>query len=156
MKDLQERFEEKYEPVTESGCWIWTAQLDKYGYGRIAVDRNSRLAHRIAYKLYRGEIPKGLHVLHNCDTPSCVNPSHLRVGTHADNMEDRANRKRGADTSGENHSMSKLSDLDVLVIRVRYAEGETQQSLANEFGVSNSLVSNVCTNKTRKHIKEWL
>lgn len=93
-RPLQERFEEKYIPVPEAGCWLWTAAVDTYGYGRIGFGDGLISAHRVSWALYRGEIPNGLCVLHACDVPSCVNPDHLFLGTHSDNSKDCFNKGR--------------------------------------------------------------
>src|SRR5258705_1062843 len=85
-----ERFEEKFEPVPWSGCWIWTASSTG-GYGRFGIGGHfGQLvpASRMAWRLYRGEIPEGLEVAHTCDVGFCVNPAHLWLATHAENMAD--------------------------------------------------------------------
>jgi hypothetical protein len=94
---LLERFEAKYIPVTESGCWLWEAFVDVDGYGTIWDGRikRSALAHRISYELYRGN-PGEFHVLHLCDVRCCVNPNHLFLGTNLDNIADR--HKKGRDS----------------------------------------------------------
>lgn len=93
-RPLDERFHEKYQKVPFSGCWLWTGALDTDGYGMIAVGRGPKAAHRISWILHKGEIPLQQHVLHHCDIPCCVNPAHLFLGTHADNMKDGAKKGR--------------------------------------------------------------
>lgn len=74
---------------TPSGCWEFNAKGDKNGYGHV----RGKKAHRISFEHFVGPIPDGLHVLHSCDNPPCINPAHLRVGTQADNMRDIADHR---------------------------------------------------------------
>lgn len=79
-----------------SGCWLWLGATNPLGYGMI--DRNrytEQLAHRYFFKVHRGDIPSGMFVCHRCDTPSCVNPDHLFLGTHEANMKDMVTKGRG-------------------------------------------------------------
>jgi hypothetical protein len=69
---IRERFDKKWIPEPYSGCWLWTACVNIYGYGRLAVNGKARCASRISYQIYRGDIPSGMEVLHRCDTPACV------------------------------------------------------------------------------------
>jgi hypothetical protein len=85
-RPLRERLEEKFQ-VTPS-CWRWKAGKNKDGYGLIGLRKQVLYAHRVSYELYVGPIPEGLHLLHLCDNPSCVNPAHLRPGTQLDNVKD--------------------------------------------------------------------
>ncbi len=69
-------------------CWVWQGHCLSFGYGQARFDGKRQVAHRIAWQITYGPIPQGLFVLHKCDNPPCVNPTHLYVGTHTDNMRD--------------------------------------------------------------------
>ena len=84
--DIVERLQQRSSVDPESGCWIWLLHRDKDGYGRIGHKRE--LAHRVSYRAFIGELPKGQCVLHACDNPACINPQHLRAGTQRDNITD--------------------------------------------------------------------
>lgn len=81
-------------PFGESGCWIWTRSKNARGYGYFYANNLAWKAHRFTYACFVGEIPPGLLVCHRCDTPSCVNPAHLFLGTHADNVRDMVQKNR--------------------------------------------------------------
>lgn len=135
-KDIQ-RFHSKYEPVTESGCWIWTAALNNHGYGAFGVGYKVIGAHRVSYQMYIGKLDKTDHVLHKCDNPCCVNPNHLFKGDQAKNMQDMAHKKRS--TIGERNPQSKLTETQVCEIRNEV--GMTQLNIAKKHGISQSAVS---------------
>lgn len=89
-RPIEQRLIERltYEP--NSGCWLWTGNVNHKGYGQIGIGSDGmRSTHRVAYEAWRGEIHDGMSVLHACDMPPCCNPSHLFLGTHQDNMTDR-------------------------------------------------------------------
>jgi hypothetical protein len=148
-RSLRERFEEKYEPVTETGCWLWTAGLASFRYGSIRVGGEMLRASRVSWELYRGEIPEGMHVLHKCDTPLCVNPAHLFLGTNTDNVADRDRKGRQRSLRGSSSGMSKLTDSQVREIRV---SNEPQDVIAKRSGVTQSNVSCIRLGKTWRHL----
>jgi hypothetical protein len=92
---LEERFKKNYVVDSESGCWIWTGStMGQMHYGALWLGHKYIAAHRLAWQLFKGEIPKGKSVLHRCDTPLCVNPGHLFTGTQNDNVQDCINKGR--------------------------------------------------------------
>jgi len=145
-----ERFEAKYIPEPNSGCWLWEGATLPYGYGQFAVRKGlMNLAHRVSWLLHRGEIPKGLNVLHKCDVPGCVNPDHLFLGTHADNVADKVSKGRGS--HGSRNGMSTLTEADVLAIR---ADPRTPQwVIAKDYGITQQTVSIIKTRKKWKHLQ---
>jgi hypothetical protein len=149
MTNLPERFWSKVaKSAGPDACWLWTASLNNgYGAYSLSVGRNA-LAHRIAYEDAAGPIPQGAHVLHRCDNPRCVNPAHLFLGTHSDNVRDMVTKRRHA--RGETHAGAKLSDVDVTAIRCLGVIGaHTQRDLAAMFGVSRPHISKVLAGKNR-------
>nr|MBA3891683.1 HNH endonuclease [Gemmatimonadaceae bacterium] len=97
MKSIQARFLAKVR--MGASCWIWIGAKNPAGYGQLRIKSamggfRISLAHRLSYELYVGPIPTGLVVMHSCDTPSCVNPAHLSVGTQADNLRDAGTKGR--------------------------------------------------------------
>jgi len=109
-RDPIERFHEKYVINPDNGCWEWTATLDQSGYGLLGYEGSMKGAHRFSYKIYKGEIPKGLYVLHKCDNPPCVNPEHLFLGTQKDNMDDMYNKGRAKRMSCPGYVMYKFGN----------------------------------------------
>lgn len=136
--DATIRFETNYIPEPNSGCWLWLGATLGKGYGQMqlgrSADKQERLAHRVAWRLFKGPIPEGLDVLHHCDVPSCVNPDHLFLGTDFDNMKDM--RDKGRDRFEE----AMLTIVDIEDIKRRSANGETLKQLAKAYSVSTTTI----------------
>lgn len=95
---IREQIWRSVSPVPVTGCWLWIRQIGANGYPRITAESVAyRPAHRISYSAFRldgADIPRGLCVCHKCDTPACVNPDHLFLGTHRDNLIDSLRKGR--------------------------------------------------------------
>jgi len=107
----------------------------------------------MAWTVCRGEIPPGLHVLHRCDNPPCVNPAHLFLGTAYDNNRDRAAKGRSAPLRGEKNGQAKLTEEGVVLIRALFAYGFTQDIIGKLFAIPQGYVSHVITRKVWAHVK---
>ena len=145
---------------TES-CWFWTASRVSGGrYGGFFLRYNPQTkrgiyirAHIFSWILHFGEIPKGLHVLHNCpggDNSLCIRPDHLWLGTHLQNMRDMRAKQRGrGHPPGEGHPLHKLTNEQVSAIRQLYSEvGQNGQQLADTFHVSRTTINQIVRKKT--------
>lgn len=138
--------------LDKNGCWIWLRDTNRSGYGRVGPGRRERLAHRISYLAFTGNIPAGLKVLHCCDVPACVNPKHLFLGTLSDNMRDMAakGRMRGnAGKAGESNVRAKLNWNAAREIRATFPNKSITE-LAAQFGVSRRAVRFVVNGDTWK------
>jgi hypothetical protein len=129
------RYVTKGEP---GACWRWTGFCDKDGYGKLRDGEANRPAHVISWEVHFGPVPDGMFVLHSCNNPPCPNPSHLKLGNHQENMQDRI--AAGHYATGEQHPMAKFSDQ--VVQAVREAVG-TYEQIAERFGMSESHVGNI-------------
>jgi hypothetical protein len=145
----EQRYLAKVDRRGPDECWPWTASRNTFGYGTFKGDvvngKQEQLAHRYGYRLLVGPIPDGMHVCHSCDTPPCQNPAHWFVGTHADNHADKVRKGRQSRVrfSGEANPHAKLTAADVAAIRERCAAGETQESVAQDFGVQQPAISRI-------------
>jgi hypothetical protein len=139
IKDL---LEDRHVKDPNSGCWLWFgADSGRDGYGGIRRGGKEIKAHRASYTIFNGEIPEGMYVLHKCDVRCCINPDHLFLGTHIDNMRDRFEKGR---------YNTKISVAEVEKIRNLYADMEyTQAQLAKIYKVDASLISRIIAGKRR-------
>jgi hypothetical protein len=132
-------------------CWTWTGTLNAYGYGVFWINDRLVGAHRVSYEYSVGPILGDLFVLHNCDNTECVNPSHLRLGTPADNTQDMLDRGRAQ--LGEANPAHKLTEQNVRDIRVARQQGVPIAELVAAYGVVKSAISNIATGKSWKHVQ---
>lgn len=140
------------------GCWYWTGATTDKSYGNIGLNRGGKChhapAHRISYLIHKGEIPAGLFIRHSCDNRLCVNPDHLSVGTHKQNMEDMANRNRSQ--HGMNMHSSKLTNIQVVVIHEARAAGFSGSSISRYFKISQGNINEIISGRKWRRIKEKL
>ena len=151
-------------------CWVWTGARTHNGYGHMYYATHSgkqtqRRAHRVSWEIANGPVPAGLCVLHRCDNPACVRPSHLFLGTYADNIHDAISKERhaagprhGSRTKpesirrGEQGPKAKLTGGGVLEIRRRAGDGDTHAAIAADFGVDRSTVSMIVRRERWSHL----
>jgi hypothetical protein len=135
----------KISPVPFSGCFLWTGTVSRAGYGQIQIGKKRFYAHRVSYEDAKGEIPLGMCVLHACDTPACVNPAHLSIGTKRDNTHDMMRKQRDRFT-GERNPGVKLTSFQVAQIRERT---ESCVKAAKRYGVSRATITAIRRGTTR-------
>lgn len=130
-------------------CWEWLGNRNlTTNYGRYTAHSKTESTHRLAYEFTFGPIPTGKFIRHRCDNPPCCNPNHLLIGTHADNMADKARRGRLVIYHGANHVNAKLTEDEVRQIRQEVALGINRKSLAKKYKVSLQTIYNTSRGKT--------
>lgn len=148
----------KYVKKTKT-CWNWTGALRDKRYGCMGIgsrtDKSKKIerSHRLSWMLHFGKIPKGKHVLHKCDRPICVRPSHLFLGTHQDNMKDMTKKKRYVSYKGSENGNSKLIESQVREIR-NYSpiiDGRMKE-FAMKYGVTRCTINAIITRRLWKHL----
>ena len=139
--------------VKTDRCWNWTGNKHSKGYGQYKMPGLSYRVHRASWQLANGPIPTGKHVLHKCDNPSCVNPDHLFLGDHFDNMRDMTvkGRLRIPDQKGEHHSQAKLTSGDVRVIR-GLSEKYSHAKISTWFPVVRTVITQIVNRKLWPHV----
>jgi hypothetical protein len=150
MHEVIQKLEINSIPEPNTGCWLWTGATFHKGHGAIRFRGTQWKAHRVSWTANIGEIPQSMCVLHKCDTPCCINPRHLFLGTKGDNNRDRTAKNRGA--KGSRMGTSKLKESDVQIIKQRLRQGATAADLGKEFGVSNVAVSQIRLGRTWRHV----
>ncbi|RJO72884.1 MAG: HNH endonuclease [Myxococcales bacterium] len=153
--DLMQAIENGSTPEPMSGCWLWIGALNPGGYGKLRNKGKSYIASRASWLAHHGPIPNGICVLHRCDTPSCVNPNHLFLGTNLDNSRDMSRKGRRKTPINRNIKFgadlpqTKLTDEDVVAIRD--SSGPLAVT-AKTYGISVSMVSLIRRGLARKRI----
>jgi len=158
-KSLGERFWEKVDcagptqPHMDTCCWQWIAgkELDGYGMFNVGIENGgkTRRAHVVSLSFVLSRMPA--YVMHVCDNPACIRPSHLKEGTHVENVADRVRKNRSA--KGEKQAKAKLKEVDVKVIRARRSRGEKCALIAKDFGVTAETVGHIYSRRTWKHVE---
>ena len=129
-------------------CWEWVGGKKKSGYGQIHINGTTIGSHRLMYECYNGPIKDGLFACHECDNKSCVNPFHITPGTLQHNMDDAVKRNRMA--TGEDHGMSKLTEIEVKDILDQLILGVTQYDLAELYNIDQTNISCIAQGKNWK------
>lgn len=144
-----ERFMARVSPEPNTGCWLWTGTACSVGYGRFTAWGKFDRPHRVSWMLHHGPIPARLYVLHRCDNRACVNPAHLFLGTHLDNVADMAAKGRG---SKPPRKRPRLAAESVAAIRRRAAAGEPVSALAAEYGVHRGYAYGIVAGRERTDV----
>lgn len=140
----------KYVEVAENGCWLWTGGIDRLGYGEFWFQGGRKRPHHLILCRTLGrELGERMGALHSCRAKHCVNPEHLREGTHQENMDDKKRDGTGNNPFGERHGCAKLTEDQVHAIR---ADLRTQQEIANDYGVGRATISAIKLGKLWSHL----
>lgn len=140
------------------GCWLWSGCTNskdpKFNYGILRFNRKKLYSHRLSWVIHNGkEIPKGMEVCHECDTPLCCNPKHLFLGTHKENMQDMSKKGRTGITNGVDSPSNKLTESQVLEIRHIHSKGLAgYRKLSQQFGVDRTTIRSIILRLKWRHI----
>jgi len=133
-----------------SGCWEYSGNRDRDGYGRFSWATGYLRAHRAAWIFTFGDIPDGMEVCHTCDNPPCCNPAHLWLGTTAENQTDC--KDKGRTRSGSRNGRALLLEEDIPVIRRRIASGQSLSSIGRDYCVGPSVIWRIKSGSTWGHV----
>lgn len=148
---LKSRFMSKIEDTGH--CWLWTSALTTRGYGFFWVGgkKRSEYAHRVSYRIFNGEIPDGHEIMHSCDNPKCVNPSHLLTGTGKDNQQDALRKGRKAIGERNKGGCNKLTALAIARIKICYG-ALSYKNMAEIYKVHPSTIKAICLGRSWKSV----
>lgn len=151
LKKLKDAFEKKV--IKKEGCWDWVGPFDEGNYPIMSCDRRygPDRGHRASWIIYKGPIPKGMLVCHQCDNPRCTNPQHLWIGTHKENAKDMIEKKRKA--NGEKTNNSKLKTEDVIEIKKLIKLGFSYPKISKMYEVAYGTIARIKRGETWKHVE---
>lgn len=151
-RNVEQKFIDFVYPEPNTGCWIWGGNINRSGYA-VFYDTGFISGHRYSYKYFKGDFDSNLSVLHKCDVRCCVNPDHLFLGTHRDNMLDMDSKGRRVVLRGSHNGNSKLSESDVLQIRkLHNPKVYPTRKLAKMYSVNQRLIWNIINRKSWRHL----
>ncbi len=156
MSDVFERFVKftRY----KDGCWIWTGAKRTSGYGVFKLDGKAESAHRVSYKLFKGNIPEGIFVCHTCDNPMCVNPDHLFLGTASDNMMDAQNKGRLVIPEGKRFkkgympSFATITKEQAIQVKMMLKKGMRNIDISEATGIKYQTIVDIKRGKSFRNI----
>lgn len=152
------RFWQKVQKAGDNDCWMWRGTVDRNGYGRLKrpgsrQEKREFMAHQLSWELHFGANVHKKYVLHHCDTPGCVNPKHLWLGTAKDNSDDKIAKGRFGSRIGRMNGNARLTEDAVKDILSALKGGATQQSLADLHGVKQPQISRIALGTSWSHLK---
>lgn len=145
-----ERIERFTERIPEAGCWLWTGALTGSGYGNVQFNGRLTMAHRAAWIMAKGPIPKGMFVCHTCDVKTCINPAHLFLGSPLDNQRDMI--AKGRDLIGRRKRSDKIRMLTDDQARHIISSPLSLAKLGQQFGVHRGTIQQIKSRRTYKHL----
>lgn len=147
------RFNKNVFPEPNTGCWLWSGAITPNGYPNFSWRPGKiYLGHRFSYLIYKGEFDRSLLVCHTCDTPSCVNPEHLFLGTVTDNNADRDRKGRFNVLNGSRNGMAKLNEEKVREIKALIKLGVSFRKIGKMYGIDPSIPHRIKDGKVWKHV----
>jgi len=159
-----------YYERTPAGCWEWTRGRFRSGYGAAYVDGRQQVAHRVAYEIVKGPIPAGMYVCHRCDNPPCINPDHLWLGSHRENMHDAIRKGRSSKPPvhvggehwrlkyphmvehGEDNPNAIMTDEQVIQMRKDYVSGHPLDAICARYEINRSTMHDYTSGRSWKHL----
>lgn len=152
----KDRFAEKFQRGADDQCWPWTAGTNGAGYGMLWSPEAGRkvLAHRYSFEIHYGPLNADDLVLHSCDNRACVNPAHLRAGSHKENVSDMDSRGRRVSNArkGETNCNARMTADAVIRLRQRYIAGDALADLVRDFGCTENALTDYTSGRSWRHL----
>jgi hypothetical protein len=141
-------------PEPNTGCWLWMGGLaGGTGYPVVRNGDTNVGAHRLMASLVYGELPSGIDACHRCDVRACINPTHLFLGTRAENLDDMRRKGRANDPKGVRHPKAKLTEADVHAIRAALAAGVPSVVLGRRYNVAANTILSIKSGRNWKSLR---